>query len=80
MPGKKIKQLRLLKDYTQEHLAFEAGISQSQMSKYESGETVPDAEMLKKFANALEVEVFEFFYESNKEIKQAFDRWLKRTE
>lgn len=80
MPGKKIKQLRLLKDYTQEHLAFEAGISQSQMSKYESGETVPDAEMLKKFATALEVEVFEFFYGSNKEIKQAFDRWLKRTE
>ncbi|WP_407526205.1 helix-turn-helix transcriptional regulator [Lacibacter sp. MH-610] len=78
MPGKKIKQLRLLKDYTQEHLAFEAGISQSQMSKYESGETVPDAEMLKKLAKTLEVEVFEFFYDSNKEMKQAFERWLQR--
>ncbi len=79
MPHQKIKQFRLLKNYTQEHVAFEANISQSQLSKYESGETVPNAEMLKKLAITLDIEVFEFFYESNKEIKQAFERWMQRT-
>jgi transcriptional regulator with XRE-family HTH domain len=78
MTAKRIKQLRQLKDYTQEHLAIDADISQSQISKYETGECVPNAETLKKLAKTLDVEVFEFFYESNKEIKQAYERWAQR--
>lgn len=60
------------------HIAFEAGISQSQLSKYESGEHVPNAEMLRKLAQVLNVEVFEFFFDSDKELKEAVDKWLKR--
>jgi putative transcriptional regulator len=78
MPHKKIKELRLLKNFTQEHIAFEANISQSQLSKYEKGESVPNAEMLRKLAKILDVEVFEFFYDSENEIKQAFERWEHR--
>ncbi len=78
MPYKKIKQFRLLKDYTQEHVAFEANISQSQLSKYESGESVPNAETLKTLAKILEVEAFEFLYENPQELKAAITRWQNR--
>ncbi|MBX9782051.1 MAG: helix-turn-helix domain-containing protein [Chitinophagaceae bacterium] len=68
----------MLKNFTQEHLALEANISQSQLSKYESGESVPNADMLRKMAKVLNVEVFGFFYDTEKEMREAFDRWLQR--
>lgn len=78
MPNKRIKEIRQLKKISQEQLAFEAGISQTQISKYEKGESVPNAEMLRKLAKPLRVEVFEFFYNSDKEIREAFERWQQR--
>lgn len=78
MPHKRIKEIRQLKKISQAELAFESDISQSQISKYEKGESVPNAEMLRKLAKPLQVEVFEFFYDSDKEIRQAFERWQQR--
>lgn len=65
----------MFKNLTQEHLAIESGISQSQISKYEAGASLPNIEILMKLAKTLDVEIFEFLYESDKDIKQAFERW-----
>lgn len=51
---KNLKLIRVTKDYTQLKVQMETGISQSTLSKYESGESLPTAEnllILAKFYN-----------------------------
>ncbi len=51
---KNLKLIRVTKDYTQLKVQMETGISQSTLSKYESGESVPTGEnllILAKFYN-----------------------------
>lgn len=43
---KNIKLIRVTKDYTQLKVQMDTGISQSMLSKYESGETLPTADNL----------------------------------
>jgi len=43
---KNIKLIRVTKDYTQLKVQIETGISQSTLSKYESGELMPTSENL----------------------------------
>lgn len=43
---KNIKLIRVTKDYTQLKVQMETGISQSTLSKYESGELMPTSENL----------------------------------
>lgn len=49
-----IKLIRVIKDYTQLKVQMETGISQSMLSKYETGELMPTSEnliLLAKFYN-----------------------------
>ncbi|HMO31774.1 MAG TPA: helix-turn-helix transcriptional regulator [Lacibacter sp.] len=78
MPSQRIRLIRLRNNLTQEYVAFRAGISQSQLSKYETGESVPNAAMLRVLADILHVELFEFFYESEEAIRNAIRRWEAR--
>jgi XRE family transcriptional regulator, regulator of sulfur utilization len=55
--GHNIKKIRELKNYSQQHLAFTVGMSQSAYSHLEKGRTRISDDKLKKIANALEVEV-----------------------
>ena len=51
---KNIKLIRVTKDYTQLKVQMETGISQSVLSKYETGELMPTSEnliILSKFYN-----------------------------
>ena len=48
---KNIKLIRITKDYTQLKVQMGTGISQSTLSKYESGELLPTAENLMVLAN-----------------------------
>lgn len=78
MPKKLIKKFRLSRNISQEKFAFQLSVSQTQISKYETGENVPNSEMLIKMAKLLEIEVFELFYENSNEIDEAYQRWKKR--
>ena len=59
--GKKIKQLRLSKGYTQEKLSEMADISQRALSSIEIGENFITAETLDKLMVALEITAEELF-------------------
>ena len=43
---KNIKLIRVMKDYTQLNVQMDTGISQSTLSKYESGDMIPTADNL----------------------------------
>lgn len=51
--GQKIKKLRELKNYTQSHVAEGIGLTQSDYSKMEQGETEVSYTKLEKIANVL---------------------------
>lgn len=48
---KNIKLIRVIKDYTQLKVQMDTGISQSTLSKYESGDALPTADNLLILAN-----------------------------
>lgn len=57
MLNEKIKQYRKSKGYTQETLAQQLGVVRQTVSKWEKGFSVPDAELLQRLAEVLEVGV-----------------------
>lgn len=57
MLSENIKNLRKNKGYTQEELANRLNVVRQTISKWEKGHSVPDAELLKKLAEILEVDV-----------------------
>lgn len=54
--GKKIKELRLRAGYSQEELAFKAGLHRTYISDIERGERNVSVENIKKIADALNVD------------------------
>jgi transcriptional regulator with XRE-family HTH domain len=60
--GKTLSLLRELRGKSQAHVAREAGIGKSQLSKYETGKELPKLDSLEKVLSALAVSHFEFFY------------------
>ena len=58
-PEIKIKQLRELKNYTQEHMANQMGLSTRAYSKIESGETQLTINRLNEISNILGIEPME---------------------
>lgn len=57
MLGDNIRQLRKNKGLTQEELAIRLNVVRQTLSKWEKGLSVPDAEMLQKIAEILQVDV-----------------------
>ena len=57
MLGDNIKILRKNKGFTQEELAVRLNVVRQTVSKWEKGLSVPDAEMLQKIADILEVDI-----------------------
>lgn len=57
MLGDNIKILRKNKGFTQEELAVRLNVVRQTVSKWEKGLSVPDAEMLQKIADILEVDM-----------------------
>lgn len=63
--GKRIKDLRLDKGWTQAALAEVLGCESMTVSRYERGEYAPSIEMLEQIANALAVGMDAFFANAN---------------
>ena len=59
--GLRISELRKLKKFTMEKLAYEIGISKGYLSDVESGKKIPSVEMLEKISKDLEVDIQELF-------------------
>lgn len=53
----RLKQLREAKNYTQQWLSMQVGVSQETISGYEIGKAVPPADMLVKLADVLRTSV-----------------------
>lgn len=54
--GKNIKQLRILKNMTQDELAEKLFVTRQTVSNYETGKSRPDVEMLTRIAETLETD------------------------
>lgn len=59
--GKRIRELRTKKGFTQEYLAERIGVGQRNLSKIECGNNFVTAETLSKILSALNVEAKELF-------------------
>ena len=55
MLGDDIKEIRKKKGFTQEELAIKLNVVRQTVSKWEKGFSVPDADMLQKIADVLDV-------------------------
>ena len=51
--GKKLRQLRLLRNFTQKELAVKSGVTDAAIRNYELGNRTPNKEQLRKIAEAL---------------------------
>lgn len=59
--GEKIKELRLQKNCTQEELASVLGITGQAVSRWESGSSYPDLEMIPSLANYFQISIDQLF-------------------
>ena len=66
-------ELRKLNNYTQEELAELIGVSRQTLSKYETGESLPDIEKCKQLAEVFSVTIDDLIsYEKNSENNMGF--------
>ncbi len=61
--GYRIRKLRESKDYSQQNMADELGLTHSAYSKIETGKTDPSVGRVKQIAEILKVDVLHFFQE-----------------
>ena len=61
--GRRLKQLRLQKGFTQEHLAFHAGTCSTEVGRLERGLGNPNLHTILSLAYALEIEPVELLRE-----------------
>lgn len=72
--GKKIKELRKQKGYTQEQLAEKLGIDNKHLSKIEKGDHMPTYKVILKLADALQFNIYEFNGKENDKIDCSSDK------
>jgi transcriptional regulator with XRE-family HTH domain len=61
--GERLRDLREHKDLTQGDIEDRTGLLRCYISRVENGHTVPAVETLEKFARALEVPIYQLFYD-----------------
>jgi transcriptional regulator with XRE-family HTH domain len=67
--GSRLKRFRESKGLSQGQIEERTGLPRCYLSRVENGHTVPTLRTLAKFARALEVAVYQLFYEGNKPLK-----------
>ena len=67
--GERIKQARMLKNYTLRSLAGKTGVTHQAVSKYERGLDIPSSQVLLRLSKALDVTMEYFFREDAVEVK-----------
>jgi len=63
--GDRLRQLREQKKLSQGDIEHRTGLLRCYVSRVENGHTVPAVETLEKFARALEVPVYQLFYDGD---------------
>jgi transcriptional regulator with XRE-family HTH domain len=61
--GERLRELRESKDFSQGDIEKRTGLLRCYVSRVENGHTVPAVETLEKFARALEVPLYQLFYD-----------------
>jgi transcriptional regulator with XRE-family HTH domain len=61
--GERLRELREVKKFTQGDIEKRTGLLCAYISRVENGHTVPAVETLEKFARALEVPMYQLFYD-----------------
>ena len=77
--GKRIRELRKSKGFTQEQIAEFINIEPPNVSKMESGMHFPQPEKIEKLAKALDVEIYELFEFEHKKSKQDLLKFIKNS-
>jgi len=72
--GKKIRELRKSKGFTQEQLAEKLGIDNKHLSKIEKGDHMPTYKVILKLAETLQLNIYDFNTQSNVKINNEFDK------
>ncbi len=75
--GNRIKQLRTVKDISQEELSLISGLNRAFIGQLERGEKNATVRTIDKICNALEVSLYEFFSFEAEEIDFATDTFIK---
>jgi len=66
MIGDRLRALREVKGFSQGEIEKRAGLARSYISRVENGHGVPAIETLEKFVRALEVPLYQLFYDGKK--------------
>jgi transcriptional regulator with XRE-family HTH domain len=61
--GERLKQIRESKNFSQGDIEEKTGLLRCYTSRVENGHTVPSLETLQKFARALEIPLYQLFYD-----------------
>jgi len=69
--GDRLRDLREHKGLSQGDIEKRTGLLRCYISRVENGHTVPAIETLEKFARAMEVPIYQFFYDGNEKPKDA---------
>ena len=62
----RLRTIREQKDLSQGDIEKRTGLKRCYVSRVENGHTVPAVETLQKFARALEIPLYQLFYEDDK--------------
>ena len=63
--GDRLRALREAKKFSQGDIEHRTGLLRCNISRMENGHTIPSVETLEKFARALEVPMYELFYDGD---------------
>lgn len=72
--GDRLRDLREYKKLSQGDIERRTGLLRCYISRVENGHTVPAIETLEKFARAMEVPIYQFFYDGNEEPKSVLPK------
>lgn len=61
--GERLRELREVKELSQGDIETRSGLLRCYISRVENGHTVPSVETLEKMARALEVPIYQFFFD-----------------
>ena len=70
MIGERLRAIRESKNLSQGHIEKRTGLVRCYTSRVENGHTVPSIETLAKFAQALDVPLYQIFYDGDAEPKK----------
>jgi transcriptional regulator with XRE-family HTH domain len=69
--GEKLRALREAKNLSQGDIQKRTGLIRCYTSRVENGHTIPSVETLEKYARALEIPLYQLFYEGKKPARDA---------